>query len=117
MRLRDEMERGVDAAGASAGVPGEERTRVLASVRSLEEARIALDAGVDINDLKAPARGALGAVEPDAIFARPAREQIEPIRPRRGHEGAAHPELAAEPLGGGPARRNHDVALLNRGGL
>jgi uncharacterized protein (UPF0264 family) len=44
-------------------------TGVLASVRSVEEALIALDAGVGIIDLKDPARGALGAVEPDVIRA------------------------------------------------
>lgn len=36
---------------------------LLASVRSLAEAEIALAAGADIVDLKEPARGALGAVE------------------------------------------------------
>ena len=69
MSLHGEMEPGAGGAGAAAGVPGEERTRVLASVRSVEEARIALDAGVDIIDLKDPERGALGAVEPDVIRA------------------------------------------------
>lgn len=37
-------------------------TGLLASVRSLHEARIALAAGVDVIDLKEPAEGALGAV-------------------------------------------------------
>ena len=39
-------------------------TGFLASVSSLEEARIVHAAGVDVIDLKDPARGALGAVEP-----------------------------------------------------
>lgn len=37
-------------------------SRMLASVTSVEEARIALDAGVDIIDLKDPSQGALGAL-------------------------------------------------------
>lgn len=39
-------------------------TLLLASVRSAEEARICLRAGVDVIDLKEPAEGALGAVTP-----------------------------------------------------
>jgi uncharacterized protein (UPF0264 family) len=39
-------------------------TSLLASVRSLDEARIALEAGADIIDLKEPLDGALGAVPP-----------------------------------------------------
>jgi uncharacterized protein (UPF0264 family) len=39
-------------------------TLLLASVRSPEEARICLDAGVDLIDLKEPGAGALGAVAP-----------------------------------------------------
>jgi len=38
-------------------------TRLLVSVRSATEARDALDAGVDLVDLKEPRRGALGAVD------------------------------------------------------
>jgi (5-formylfuran-3-yl)methyl phosphate synthase len=38
-------------------------TRLLVSVRSAAEAREALDAGVDLVDLKEPRRGALGAVD------------------------------------------------------
>ncbi|MCE9605594.1 MAG: (5-formylfuran-3-yl)methyl phosphate synthase [Planctomycetia bacterium] len=38
-------------------------TRLLVSVRDVEEARIALEAGVDLIDLKEPTRGALGAVD------------------------------------------------------
>ncbi|HET6879723.1 MAG TPA: (5-formylfuran-3-yl)methyl phosphate synthase [Pirellulales bacterium] len=37
-------------------------TRLLVSVRSLDEARLALAAGVDLIDLKEPARGSLGIV-------------------------------------------------------
>jgi (5-formylfuran-3-yl)methyl phosphate synthase len=40
---------------------------MLASVRDLEEARIVLDAGVDLIDLKQPADGALGALPVDVI--------------------------------------------------
>jgi len=39
-------------------------TLLLASVRSPEEARIGLEAGADLIDLKEPALGALGAVDP-----------------------------------------------------
>ncbi|OZA08229.1 MAG: hypothetical protein B7X97_06980, partial [Methylotenera sp. 17-45-7] len=41
--------------------------QLLVSVSSVEEARIALDNGVDIIDLKHPARGALGALDLDDI--------------------------------------------------
>jgi (5-formylfuran-3-yl)methyl phosphate synthase len=40
-------------------------TKLLASVRDLDEARIALESGADIIDLKEPAHGALGAVAHD----------------------------------------------------
>ena len=42
-------------------------TRMLASLTGVEEARIALEGGADIIDLKDPSRGALGAVLPQAI--------------------------------------------------
>jgi uncharacterized protein (UPF0264 family) len=74
MRVRGEVDADAAAVDAPAIVSGDAtRTRVLASVRSVEEARIALDAGVDIIDLKDPARGALGAVEPEVIRAVVAR--------------------------------------------
>lgn len=38
-------------------------TKLLVSVRDVEEARIALEAGVDLIDLKEPSHGALGAVD------------------------------------------------------
>jgi uncharacterized protein (UPF0264 family) len=43
--------------------------RMLASVRDLDEARVAFDAGVDLIDLKQPADGALGALPVDDIRA------------------------------------------------
>lgn len=42
-------------------------TGMLASVNSLEEARIVLQTGVDIIDLKQPASGALGALDTDTV--------------------------------------------------
>lgn len=42
-------------------------TGMLASVNSLQEAQLALDAQVDIIDLKQPSKGALGALEIDLI--------------------------------------------------
>ncbi len=42
-------------------------TRMLASVTSLHEARVAVAAGADILDLKDPKRGALGALGPETI--------------------------------------------------
>src|SRR5712691_8352699 len=48
---------------------GTSMTKFLASVRDVSEAEIALAAGADIIDLKEPARGALGAVEPAIIAA------------------------------------------------
>jgi uncharacterized protein (UPF0264 family) len=43
-------------------------TGMLASVTSVDEARLAIEAGADVIDLKDPARGALGAL--DALIAR-----------------------------------------------
>ena len=48
-------------------------TRFLASVRDVAEADTALAAGADIIDLKDPAKGALGALDPGAIAACVAR--------------------------------------------
>ena len=42
-------------------------TQLLVSVKNLDEAKIALATNVDIIDLKNPADGALGALEPDVI--------------------------------------------------
>ena len=42
-------------------------TRMLASVTGVDEARVALEAGVDIIDLKDPKAGALGAVAPEVM--------------------------------------------------
>ncbi|HEV7821054.1 MAG TPA: (5-formylfuran-3-yl)methyl phosphate synthase [Burkholderiales bacterium] len=42
-------------------------TMMLASVRSLDEAMVALDGGTDLIDLKEPARGALGALDHAAV--------------------------------------------------
>ena len=44
-------------------------TKLLASVRSVEEAEIALRAPIDILDMKEPAAGALGALDADVIRA------------------------------------------------
>ena len=51
-------------------------SQLLVSVRSIEEARVALKSGVDILDVKEPSRGALGAASVDTIrgIARLARE-------------------------------------------
>ena len=43
--------------------------RMLASVRSLAEARLVLEAGVDIVDIKEPSAGALGAVDVQTVAA------------------------------------------------
>lgn len=42
-------------------------TKVLVSVRDADEATLALQAGVDLIDLKEPRRGALGPVAPDVV--------------------------------------------------
>src|SRR5688500_11993249 len=42
-------------------------TGMLASVRNLEEARLAFAGGADIVDLKEPAKGALGALAPPEV--------------------------------------------------
>ena len=41
--------------------------KMLASVTSVDEALIALDAGVDMIDLKNPSTGALGALDPALV--------------------------------------------------
>lgn len=74
-------------------------TRLLVSVRNLEEARLAVAGGADIVDLKEPARGALGAV-PLAV----AREVVRAL-------GASRPvsatvgDLPMQPETVGPAVR------------
>ena len=45
------------------------RVRMLASVRSPEEALLALQAGADLIDAKEPLDGVLGAVPPDTLRA------------------------------------------------
>ncbi len=44
-------------------------TRLLVSVRDIDEARLAMEAGVDLIDLKEPSRGPLGSVTPDVVQA------------------------------------------------
>ncbi len=53
-------------------------TMMLASVRSLDEALLALDAGADLIDLKEPSRGALGALDHALV-----RICVQAIRRRR----------------------------------
>ncbi|HWB08536.1 MAG TPA: (5-formylfuran-3-yl)methyl phosphate synthase [Pirellulales bacterium] len=54
-------------------------TRLLVSVRSLDEARLAAEAGVDLIDLKEPRHGSLGRVASDV--ARLVCERFSPARP------------------------------------
>ena len=44
-------------------------TRLLVSVRNVEEAQIAIAEGVDLIDVKEPSRGALGAADPVTLKA------------------------------------------------
>ena len=53
--------------------------RLLVSVTDADEARVAVDAGVDIVDVKNPAEGSLGAPAPGVI--RRVREVVPPERP------------------------------------
>lgn len=53
-------------------------TMMLASVRSMDEALLALDAGADLIDLKEPSRGALGALDHALV-----RICVQAIRGRR----------------------------------
>jgi uncharacterized protein (UPF0264 family) len=73
MTLRGSKQARGLVAGGGARSMAAATTGVLASVRSVEEAGIAFDAGVDIIDLKDPAHGALGAVAPEVIRAVVAR--------------------------------------------
>lgn len=45
------------------------RPKLLVSVRSIEEARAAIDGGADIVDVKEPRRGSLGRADPEVIAA------------------------------------------------
>jgi uncharacterized protein (UPF0264 family) len=81
-------------------------TRVLASVRSATEARIALDAGAGLIDLKDPAAGVLGALPAPAIRAAVAR-----VAGRRCVSATAG-DLPMEPL-----RLARAVAALDRLGV
>ena len=66
-------------------------TGFLASVSSLAEARIVHAAGVDVIDLKNPAQGPLGAVDPAV-----AREVAAALAPRKGAgDGLGAPVLSA----------------------
>jgi uncharacterized protein (UPF0264 family) len=72
-------------------------TRLLVSVRDVDEARTALEAGVDLIDLKEPRRGPLGAVAPDVI--RGAVELVEgrlPISAALGELADWHPSDSAK---------------------
>src|SRR6185295_1310002 len=60
------------AEGTHRGIPRHEERRrrvtmMLASVRSLDEALVALEGGADLIDLKEPSRGALGALDHAAV--------------------------------------------------
>lgn len=66
-------------------------TRFLASVRSVEEARLCVDAGADIIDCKDPDRGALGALPYDVV--RAIKRQMPPDVPVSATIG----DLIAEP--------------------
>ena len=69
-------------------------TRYLVSVRSPDEARIALAGGADIVDAKEPSHGALGAVSPAAIAA--IVEVVAGARPVSATIGDCDLEDAAE---------------------
>lgn len=66
-------------------------TQLLASVKSLDEARIALECGADIIDCKDPANGALGALPPDIV-----REALQWVN-RRCPVSATVGDLPMEP--------------------
>jgi uncharacterized protein (UPF0264 family) len=53
--------------GSGRCTQGTAMTKMLASVNSVEEALLVLNAGVDIIDLKQPAQGALGALDTDTV--------------------------------------------------
>ncbi|HVS26757.1 MAG TPA: (5-formylfuran-3-yl)methyl phosphate synthase [Burkholderiales bacterium] len=66
-------------------------TRLLVSVKSLDEARIALECGADIIDFKDPANGALGALPSDTV-----REAVQWVN-RRCPVSATLGDLPMEP--------------------
>ncbi|HSS47049.1 MAG TPA: (5-formylfuran-3-yl)methyl phosphate synthase, partial [Burkholderiales bacterium] len=67
-------------------------TQFLVSVKSLDEARIALECGADIIDLKDPANGALGALPPGIV-----RETVKWVN-RRCPVSATVGDLPMEPV-------------------
>lgn len=81
-------------------------TGMLASVRSVSEARIVLDCGADLIDLKEPALGALGAVPPDRARAI-----------RRTVGGAALTSATIGDLPASPARIDRAVAVTCASGV
>jgi uncharacterized protein (UPF0264 family) len=76
--------------------------RLLVSVRDADEARLALEAGVDLIDVKAPERGSLGRPRPDAVaavvaerdrgrYGTPVSVALGELRDFLGDEGDASP--------------------------
>jgi uncharacterized protein (UPF0264 family) len=57
----------LSAARIDAGESAADRPKLLVSVRSVEEARAAIDGGADVIDVKEPRRGSLGMADPDVI--------------------------------------------------
>lgn len=68
--------------------------RMLASVRSVDEARCAVEHGADIIDCKEPLSGALGALEPETIGAiRKAVPNRYPVSATIGDRAVAEPDF------------------------
>ncbi len=99
-------------------------TRLLVSVRSADEARLALEAGVDLIDVKEPSRGSLGRADAEVIA-----EVVQAVAGRvpvsaalgelypGGAEPVTLPANTWRLLGSLTARQNHDDAEPSGTGL
>jgi len=85
-------------------------TRLLVSVRNLAEARVALEAGVDLLDVKEPHQGPLGAATPETISA------VAQCADGRVPTSAALGELIDFDCQAGGARLSVDYAKLGLAG-
>lgn len=81
-------------------------TRMLASVRSVEEARMMLEAGADIIDLKEPSDGVLGALPPEIV-----RDIVSEVR------GRIPVSATIGDIGGDPERVRAAVTRLAKAGV
>ncbi len=86
---------------------------LLVSVRSADEAAVAVDAGADIVDAKDPAQGALGPVSADALaaIARTVAGR-RPVSAALGDLGTGHPSIGIQTAARAAARAGIAIAKV-----